>query len=60
MARHLKRGIDAGVRAEADAKVRATVEGMLADIEARGDNTVRELSARFDACSPASFRLSRA
>ena len=51
MARHMKRGIDAGVRAEADAKVRATVEGILADIEARGDDAVRELSTRFDAWS---------
>jgi sulfopropanediol 3-dehydrogenase len=54
----MKRGIDAGVRAEADAKVRATVEGILADIEARGDDAVRELSTRFDAWSPPSFRLS--
>ena len=60
MARHMKRGIDAGARAEADAKVRATVEGILADIEARGDDAVRELSARFDGWSPASFRLSEA
>ena len=60
MARHLKRGIDAGERAEADAKVRATVEGILADIEARGDAAVRDLSARFDAWSPPSFRLSDA
>jgi sulfopropanediol 3-dehydrogenase len=56
----MKRGIDAGVRAEADAKVRATVEGILADIEARGDDAVRELSTRFDAWSPPSFRLSDA
>jgi sulfopropanediol 3-dehydrogenase len=56
----MKRGIDAGVRAEADAKVRATVEGILADIEARGDDAVRELSTRFDAWSPPSFRLSAA
>ena len=60
MARHLKRGIDAGTQAEADARVRATVEGILADIEARGDEAVRELSARFDGWSPPSFRLSGA
>jgi hypothetical protein len=41
MARHLKRGLDAGVRAEADAKVRATVESILGDIETRGDDAVR-------------------
>ena len=57
MARHLKRGIDAGVRAEADAKVRAAVESILGDIETRGDDAVRDLSTKFDGWSPASFRL---
>ena len=57
MARHLKRGIDAGVRAEADAQVRATVEAILSDIEARGDDAVRELSSRYDGWSPQGFRL---
>ncbi|MCW5620938.1 MAG: histidinol dehydrogenase, partial [Burkholderiales bacterium] len=42
---------------EADAKVRATVEGILADIKARGDTAVRDLSEKFDKWSPASFRL---
>ncbi len=45
-------------RLEDDARVRATVEGVLADIAARGDAAVRELSARFDRYEPASFRLS--
>jgi len=58
MARHLKRGTDASVKAEADAKVRATVEGILKEIETRGDAAVRELSAKFDDWAPASFRLS--
>jgi len=44
-------------RMEDDAKVRATVEGVLADIEARGDAAVRELSAKFDHYEPAVFRL---
>ena len=44
-------------RAEDDAKVRATVEGVLADIGARGDAAVRELSAKFDRYEPAVFRL---
>ena len=60
MARHLKHGVDASVKAEADAKVRATVEGILKEIETRGDAAVRELSAKFDDWSPASFRLSAA
>ncbi len=44
-------------RAEDDAKVRATVEGVLSDIGARGDAAVRELSAKFDRYEPAVFRL---
>ena len=37
MARHLKRGRDAKEVAANDAKVRATVEGILTDVETRGD-----------------------
>lgn len=40
--------------------MRATVEGILADIEQRGDAAVRDCSAQFDKWSPASFRLSAA
>jgi sulfopropanediol 3-dehydrogenase len=58
MARHLKKAAGAEGRAEADAKVRATVEQILADIEARGDAAVRMLSEKFDNWSPESFRLS--
>jgi len=58
MPRFLKRGMDAGAIEEADAKVRATVEGILSDIKARGDEAVRELSDKFDKWSPPSFRLS--
>jgi sulfopropanediol 3-dehydrogenase len=54
---HLKRGKPEAERAEDDAKVRATVEGILARIEARGDAAVRELSAQFDGYAPPSFRL---
>ena len=57
MARHLKTAGAAALRADADSKVRAVVEGILADIEARGDTAVRELSHKFDNWSPASFRL---
>lgn len=60
MARHLKRGRDAAARAEDDAKVRATVEGILADIAARGDAAVRDLSIRFDRWDRADFRLTDA
>ncbi|MGI9238181.1 MAG: histidinol dehydrogenase [Woeseiaceae bacterium] len=41
-----------------DSKVKATVEGILKDIETRGDAAVRELSDKFDNWSPPSFRLS--
>ncbi len=55
---YLKRSKPEAEKAEDDAKVRASVEAALADIEARGDNAVREMSARFDNYEPASFRLS--
>ena len=55
---HLKRGKPEASRSEDDAVVRTTVEGILKDIEARGDAAVRDLSEKFDSYSPASFRLS--
>jgi len=58
MIRHLKTAKSEAARAGEDAKVRATVEAILADIETRGDAAVRELSAKFDNYEPASFRLS--
>ncbi len=58
MAKYLKQGLGQAEVDEADAKVRAQVENILADIQARGDSAVRELSEKFDAWSPKSFRLS--
>jgi len=58
--RYLKRGKDAAAVSEADAKVRATVEAIIADIEKRGDEAVREYSKKFDEWDPADFRLSQA
>lgn len=58
MATVLKRGRDAAARAEDLSKVRQTVEGILADIEARGDAAVRELSVRFDGWDREDYRLS--
>ncbi|MBH0238794.1 histidinol dehydrogenase [Methylobrevis albus] len=60
MARHLKTARSQAERADADAKVRATVEGLLADVESGGDAAVRRASERFDNWSPESFRLSPA
>lgn len=54
---HLKSGKPADERAEDDAKVRASVESILKDIETRGDAAVRDLSQKFDGYAPASFRL---
>src|SRR5947209_6605317 len=56
--KYLKRGVGASDVAAIDTNTRATVERILADVEARGDAAVRELSARFDRWSPESFRLS--
>jgi sulfopropanediol 3-dehydrogenase len=58
--RYLKRGKDAAALAAADAKVRNTVESILADISTRGDDAVREYSRKFDQWDPASFTLSQA
>ena len=60
MPQHLKHGISAAAAALHDASVRTTVEGLLADIEARGDTAVREMSARFDRWDRADFRLTDA
>ena len=54
---HLKSGKPESERQEDDAKVRAVVEITLADIEARGDTAIRELSAKFDKYEPDHFRL---
>ena len=57
MAKYLKQGLAQAEVDEADAKVRVQVEGILADIEVRGDKAVRELSEKFDNWNPSTFRL---
>ncbi|MEE4120769.1 MAG: histidinol dehydrogenase [Paracoccaceae bacterium] len=57
---YLKRGKPQADRDQDDAKVRQIVGDTLADIEARGDAAVRELSQKFDGYAPASFRLTQA
>jgi sulfopropanediol 3-dehydrogenase len=49
--------MDATAIKAADAKVRETVESILAQIEERGDDAVRDLSQQFDKWSPPSFKL---
>ncbi|MBI4196102.1 MAG: histidinol dehydrogenase [Betaproteobacteria bacterium] len=58
MATCLKRRVDDAQTDAADAKVRQTVEEIIADVKARGDKAVRELSAKFDRWTPPGFRLS--
>ncbi len=58
MITYLKRGKSASDVAEADAKVRQTVEKLLADIGRRGDAAVRELAEKFDGHAPENFLLS--
>src|ERR1051326_8753397 len=59
MPQYLKRGMEASAVKAADAKVRETVEAILADVEARGDAAVRELSQKFDNWAPTNCRLSK-
>ncbi|PHR25446.1 MAG: histidinol dehydrogenase [Hoeflea sp.] len=59
MAKYLKNGADSGVVRAADATVRSIVEQTLADIEARGDAAVRELSIKFDSWDRQDYRLSQ-
>jgi len=58
MAEWLKRGASVQVRADLARSVRETVEATLADIEARGDAAVRELSVKFDGWNRDDYRLS--
>ncbi|MBT0670461.1 histidinol dehydrogenase [Novosphingobium profundi] len=59
MAQWLKRGATAQAKADADRKVRDIVESALADIEARGDAAVREMSINFDKWDRDDYRLSQ-
>ncbi|MGI3778402.1 MAG: histidinol dehydrogenase, partial [Janthinobacterium lividum] len=56
----LKRGQETDAADAADRKVRETVEAILADIAARGDAAVRDLSVRFDRWDRDTYRLSPA
>lgn len=60
MIKYLKRGKNIQDRAEDDANVKVTVEGIIKDIEARGDLAVHEYSKKFDNWDPSDFRLTMA
>ncbi len=57
MANYLKRGASTEAKADRDKQVRDTVEAILADVTARGDAAVRELSGKFDKWDRESYRL---
>jgi len=54
----LKEGFDVEIAADNDAKVRATVEDVLSNIEKRGDKAVHEYAKQFDGWDGNDFRLS--
>ena len=58
MIQYLKRGQSAATRAENSLQIRHTVETILADVAARGEEAVREYSLKFDKWSPDQLRLS--
>lgn len=57
MSKIVKSGRDTKAQADEDAGIRATVESLLADIAARGDDAVREASKKFDGWERSDFRL---
>jgi len=60
MITYLKHGKSADEVAEADAKVRQTVEDILTNIAKRGDDAVKELAKKFDGHTRDDFRLNDA
>lgn len=60
MARWLKTSMAQSDKDDADLKVRTTVETLLANIKARGDVAVREMSIRFDGWDRTDYRLTDA
>jgi len=57
MKKVLKEGISSEASRSDSNKVKKIVEGILAEIEERGDAAVRELSEKFDKWAPQNFRL---
>jgi sulfopropanediol 3-dehydrogenase len=55
--RTVKAGRSLEAKAEAGAEIRATVEAILAEVDAEGDAAVRRYSESFDGWAPESFRL---
>jgi sulfopropanediol 3-dehydrogenase len=59
MATYLKKVSSIAEINTTEAKVRQTVEDIIADVKKRGDLAVKELSEKFDGWSPSKFRLSK-
>lgn len=59
MKQYIKKGMSRSVRRQAEASVEATVREMIADIEKRGDEAVRDYSLKLDHWNPEVFRLSQ-
>lgn len=59
MKKIIKQGISPEASKSDTDKVKKIVEGILADVEERGDAAVRALSEKFDEWSPDSFRLTQ-
>ena len=57
--KHIKRGKSAQEKLQVDVQVEQTVRSILADVYARKDDAVRELSQKFDHWNPEDFRLSK-
>lgn len=55
---YVKRGMTVTDSREHEVKTQQVVAGILADVEARGEAAIREMSAKFDRWSPKKFRLS--
>ena len=58
MVRVLKSGMNVETQLSLNEAVQGTVQGIISDIRARGDDALRELSQKFDGWSPPAFRLS--
>ncbi|WDL99302.1 histidinol dehydrogenase [Alicyclobacillus sp. ALC3] len=58
MRTYIKRGMNASDLRKQQEDVAAQVRSILADVETRGEEAIRELSLKFDNWNPAQFRLS--
>lgn len=60
MRQYIKKGKDRSIVRQAEKSVQDTVLQIIADIESRGDQAVRDYSLKLDNWNPEAFRLSRA